>query len=117
MCRIDGVMISVLVLSVAYCGFEFQSGQTKDYKIGIWCFSTKNAALKSKGKDWLARNQNNLLEWSDMSTCILLYQWAIVIKSNSAYKADIILPAVTWYRHTLTAHLALNDNHLLPLQN
>jgi hypothetical protein len=43
-------------------------GQTKDYKIGICCFSTKHAALRSKSKDWLARNQNNVSEWSDMST-------------------------------------------------
>jgi hypothetical protein len=32
-------------------GFEPQSGQTKDYKIGICCFSTKHAALKSKSRD------------------------------------------------------------------
>jgi hypothetical protein len=33
-----------------------------DYKIGICCFSAKNAALRSKNKDWLARNQNNVSE-------------------------------------------------------
>jgi hypothetical protein len=38
-------------------GFEPRSGQTKDYKIGICCFSAKHAALRRKGKDWLARNQ------------------------------------------------------------
>ena len=32
---ISGVMVSVLVSSVVDCGFEFRSGQTKDYKIGI----------------------------------------------------------------------------------
>ena len=26
---------------------------TKDYRIGICCFSTKNAALRSKSKEWL----------------------------------------------------------------
>jgi len=26
-------------------GFETRSGKTKDYKIGICCFSTKHAAL------------------------------------------------------------------------
>jgi hypothetical protein len=46
--------------------FEPQSGQTKDYnKIGICCFSAKQAALRRKSKDWLARNQNNVSEWSD----------------------------------------------------
>ena len=42
--------------------------QTKDYKMGICCFSAKHAALRRKSKDWLARNQNNVSEWSDMST-------------------------------------------------
>ena len=34
-------------------GFELLSGQTKDYKIGVCCFSAKHAALRRKGKDWL----------------------------------------------------------------
>ena len=42
--------------------FEPRSGQTKDYKIGICCFSANHAALKSKSKDWLAQNQNNVSE-------------------------------------------------------
>jgi hypothetical protein len=29
-----------------------------------------------KGKDWSAQNQNNVFEWSDMSTRGLLFQWA-----------------------------------------
>jgi len=40
----------------------------KDYKIGICCFSVKHTALRSKNKDWLVRNQDNVSEWSDMST-------------------------------------------------
>jgi hypothetical protein len=46
----------------------------KDYEIGICCFSAKHAALRRKSKDWLARNQNNVSEWSDMSTAGLLLQ-------------------------------------------
>jgi hypothetical protein len=38
---------------------------TKDYKIGILCFTAKYAAIKSKRKDWLAQNQNNMPEWND----------------------------------------------------
>ena len=53
--------------SVADCGFEPQSGQTKDYEIGICCFSAKYVALRRKRKDWLARNQNNVSKWGDMS--------------------------------------------------
>jgi hypothetical protein len=40
--------------------FERRSGQTKDYKIGICCFSAKHAALRRKSKDWLAQNQDNM---------------------------------------------------------
>ena len=60
--RIDGVMISVLASSVVDRGFEPRLGQTKDYTIGTCCFSSKHAALRSKSKDWLAWNQNNVSE-------------------------------------------------------
>ena len=73
-------MVSVLALSVVDRGFELRSGQTKDYKIGICCFSAKHAALRRKSKDWLAWNQNNVSEWSDMFTRRLLFQWASTIK-------------------------------------
>ena len=67
-------MVSVLASSVVDRGFEPLSGQTKDYKIGICCFSAKHAALRRKSKDWMARNQNNVSEWSDMSISGLLFQ-------------------------------------------
>jgi hypothetical protein len=59
-------MISMLASSGVDHRFEPRSSHTKDYKIGICCFSTKHAALRRKSKDWLARNQNNVYEWSDM---------------------------------------------------
>ena len=61
-------MLSVLTLSVVDRGFEPRSGQTKDYKIGICCFSAKHAALRRKSKERFARNQDNVSEWGDMST-------------------------------------------------
>jgi hypothetical protein len=67
-------MVSVVSLSAADRVFNARSGQTKDYDIGICCFSAKHAALRSKNKDWLARNQNNVSEWSDMSIHGLLFQ-------------------------------------------
>ena len=67
-------MVSVFASSEVDWGFESQSGQTKDYKIGICCFSAKHAALRRKSKDWLARNQNNVSQWSDMSTSGQLFQ-------------------------------------------
>jgi hypothetical protein len=48
--------------------------QTKDYKIGICCFSTKHAALRRKGKDWLAWNPENVSEWGYKSIHGLLFQ-------------------------------------------
>ena len=55
-------------------GFEPRSSQTKDYKIGICCFSAKHAALRRKSKDWLAQNQDNVFEWGNISTRGLLFQ-------------------------------------------
>ena len=72
--QISGVMVSVLASSAVDRGFEPQSGQTKDFKIGICCFSAKHAALWRKCKDWLARNQDNVSEWGDMSIRGLLFQ-------------------------------------------
>ena len=73
-------MVSVLASSTVDRGFEPRSGQTKDYKIGICCFSSKHAALTRKSNDWLARNQNNVSQWSDMSTRGLLFQRDSTIK-------------------------------------
>ena len=72
--RIGGVMVSVLASSAVDCGFEPQSGQTKNYKIGICCFSAKHAALSRKRKDWLPWNKDNVSEWGDMSIRGLLCQ-------------------------------------------
>jgi hypothetical protein len=67
-------MVSVIVSSAVDRDFELRSGQTKDYEIGICCFSGKHPSLRGKNKDRLARNQNNVSEWSDMSTRGLLFQ-------------------------------------------
>jgi hypothetical protein len=61
-------MVSVFASSAVSLGFEPRSDQNKDYKIGICCFSAKHAELSRKSKDWLARNQDNVFEWDDMST-------------------------------------------------
>ena len=67
-------MVSMLASSAIYRGFKPRSGQTKDYKIGISCFSAKHAALSRKSKYWLARNQDNVSMWNDMSIRGLLFQ-------------------------------------------
>ena len=71
--RIGGVMVSVLALSAVERGFEPRSGQTKYYRIGICCFSTKHVALRKKSKDWLTLNQDNASECGDMSIRGLLF--------------------------------------------
>ena len=44
-------------------GFQFMSGQTKDYKFDICRFSAMHTAYRSNGKDWLAQSQGK-------ATCI-----------------------------------------------
>ena len=67
-------MVSVLAWNAVDHGFKPLSVQTKDYKIGMCCFSAKHSALRRKSKDWLAQNQNNVSEWSHMSIHRLLFQ-------------------------------------------
>jgi hypothetical protein len=76
--RVGGVMVSVLASTdFGWSWVRARSDQTKDYTIGICCFSAKHAA---KSKYWLPRNQNNVYEWGDMSIRGLLFQWASTIK-------------------------------------
>ena len=84
-------MVSVLASSAVDRGFEPQSGQTKDYKIGICYFSVKHAALQRKSKYWLARNQNNVSEWNDISTRGLLFQLASTIKIQLSVLVEIMM--------------------------
>jgi len=65
-------MTSVLASSAVDRVFEPRSGQAKVYKIDLCWFSAKHAALRKK-KDWLARNQDNVSEYGDMSTRGLLF--------------------------------------------
>jgi hypothetical protein len=76
---IGGVMVSVLSSNAVDRGFKAPD-QTKDYKIDICCFFAKHAALRRKNKDWLARNRDNVSEWSDMSIRGLLFQLASTLK-------------------------------------
>ena len=96
--------------------------ETKDYKIGICCFSSKHAVWRRKSKVWLARNQDNVSQWGDMSTHRLLFQWSSTIKIQLSvlvwYKADLIVISLKinffspWYRWKIV-EMALNNNHSL----
>jgi hypothetical protein len=65
--RIGGVMVSALVSSTVCLGFESHSALPITIN-GYVCFSAKHAALRSKSKDWLVRNQDNVSKWRDMPT-------------------------------------------------
>jgi hypothetical protein len=109
-------MVSVLALRAVDLGFVPRSSQTKDYKIGICCFSVKYAALRRKNKEWLALNQNNVSEY--MSTHGLLFQWASTIKIQLSVlvcnKEVLIIISLkinlfsSWYSWKIAA---LNNNH------
>jgi hypothetical protein len=74
--RIGGVMVSVLASSALDRGFEPLSGQTKDYKIIICCFSAKHAS---------SRRKSNELIGSKSEQCVQLgrhvYQRTVVLVS------------------------------------
>ena len=59
-------MVRMLASSVVDHGFRPLSGQTKDYKIGVCCFSAKHAAIRRKSKNLVAQNQVNVFELSGM---------------------------------------------------
>ena len=92
----------------------------KTMQLVVCSFSTKYTALRRKIKDWLARNQDNMSKFGDMSICRLLFQWASTINIQLSvlvqYKMDVIIISLkinlylTWYRWKI-AQLVLNNNH------
>ena len=64
-------MVSLLIAKEVHHGFEPQSGQTKDYEIGICYFSLKQATLRSKSKNMLAKIWKNMSAWN-------VYSWTVV---------------------------------------
>ena len=56
-------MVSVVAASAVDRGLKPPSGQTKNYKIGLWRFSAKLPALRNRIKDWLAGNEDNVSFW------------------------------------------------------
>ena len=44
-------MVSMIATSAVDRGFESRSGQNKDCKIGICCFSAKHTSLKERAKN------------------------------------------------------------------
>ena len=67
-------MVSVFAWSAEGRGFDHWLGQTKDIKMGIFCFSVKHAAFRSKSKDSSAQGLKLFvwLKWTAdcCSTCL-----------------------------------------------
>ena len=108
---ICGVMVSMLVLSAVDRGFQPRSGQTKDYNIGICCFSASHSALRRKNKDWLGWNRDKYVKWCDMYMC-MCSTIKIQLKNVDLIillKITLFLPLYGWK----IAELALNNYHLL----
>jgi hypothetical protein len=64
--NISGVMISVLTLGAVDLGSS--SGRVKPMTIKLVFVASPlstHAAIRSKSKDWLAENQDNVSEWGD----------------------------------------------------
>jgi hypothetical protein len=55
-------MVSVLTSIVVDRGLELRSGQTKDYKIDVRCFSSILSSQLYEVRDCLARYQDNVSE-------------------------------------------------------
>ena len=90
------------------------AGKTKNYKIGICCFSAKQAALRLGGSE-----SGKYVRVGRHVYPQPLFQWANTIKTQLSalvkYKADLIIPLKmnlfsSWYSYEI-AKLALNNNH------
>lgn len=79
-----GVIINVFVMTAVDRGFDPQSDQTKNKQFGDFCFSSKNAALRSKTKDWLTRSHDNLSVCRDTSTTVDLGMFGSLKLAQSA---------------------------------
>jgi hypothetical protein len=67
-------MVSVLASSSVDLGSTPGRVLPKIIKLVFVASLLSMQALTSKSKDWLARNQNNVSKWSDMSNSRLLFQ-------------------------------------------
>ena len=74
----------MLASSTVDCELESRSGQTKDYKTGICCFSAKHAALRRKIKDRLTRNRKMCPSGTTCLTVECCFSEVAVEISNSA---------------------------------
>jgi hypothetical protein len=75
-------MVSMVATSAVDCGFESRSGQNKDCKIGICCFSAKHGAWRSRRKDWLQRTRHTTPPLPPLSNATRFLRNSPVFKSQ-----------------------------------
>jgi hypothetical protein len=84
-------------------------------KVGSYFFSTKHVTLRVRAMTGWFRIRIMCQEWSNMSTCRLLFQWASTIKIQQSRRRHHLLqynlfsPWKSWK----IAYLALNNNQQL----
>jgi hypothetical protein len=67
--RIVGVIVRMFASSEVASRFEYAgSAKLKTVKLVFIASPLTNAVLRIKSKDWFARNQDIVPNWSDMST-------------------------------------------------
>ena len=118
--RIGVAMVSMFASTSIKRYFEPRSNLTKDFIIGICCFSVWHTILK---KTWLALRwlcKDNMSEWSGMSSRGRVLQWSIKIQLSNVvwWKSVIILISSKcnlfspWYSWQIS-HLVFNNNRPL----
>ena len=100
-------MVGVLASSAVDRVFEPRSGQTKDYKTCICCFSAKHAVLRWKSKDCMVRNMENVSEWTYYKN---LTKHVGLLQSRTHHHLIEINLFLSWNSWN-TAELALNNDH------
>ena len=96
------------------------SAQIKNYKIDIYCFSSKYIAWRGKSKDGFGWSRDNVSRGAKCLPVDCCFSELTLLKSNSSvlvlYKADTIIFSSKsnlfspWYSWKV-AHLVLNDTH------
>jgi hypothetical protein len=88
-------MVSVLASSAIDCGYELRSGQTKECKIGMCCFSAKNASLRRLvGSESSIQNHDHSVE-GDLANAnsaqTVLYFFLLMLYRTSTCKILYVL--------------------------
>jgi hypothetical protein len=110
----------VISLSVVDCGIKPERGQTKNWKTGICCFSTKHVVLRSKSRLIGSESRGCVRVGRHVSSEDYCVSELAVQKSSKACWSKTKQTSSSSYRNVTcslhdtaekVAHLALNNNH------